>query len=190
MQVRIEQDAAYRRDGDRYVEVCRACARDRAAATCPCGAGFERLERKFLTVSWKPARIALRMPDECPHCGGKPDRVRSITIRQPTGLTSFGYTLTRMTIETPSCRRMLPPALAWLLVVTSAFWCVVFGLAALFGHVPALALLAASLAALYASWRAYGWIRFAGFDHRSLRFRVRRPAYARALADANRGRAG
>lgn len=189
MIVSIEQDAAYRPDGDGYVEVCRACERDRTGDTCACGAGFERLQRKFLTVSWKPARIALRMPNSCPHCGGAPDRIRSITIRQPTGLTPVGYTVTRMTVEVPSCQRMLPPFLAWLLVLASVFWTVTFGLMALFGKLAALPLLAVAIAALVGSWRAYGWIRFAGFDQRSLRFRVRRPAYARALADGNRGRA-
>lgn len=190
MIVSLEQDAAYVRRGDAYVEVCRSCGAERAGDTCPCGARFERLQRKFLTAAWKPARIEPQMPAVCPHCEGPPSVVRSITMRQPTGINGLGYTLTRLTVEVPSCRKMLPPFAAYLLFVIAMFWTVVFGLAAVFGNIVAVPLLVLAIAGAVAAWRAYGWIRFAGFDHRSFRFRVRRPGYARALADANRGRIG
>jgi hypothetical protein len=45
-----------------------------------------------------------------------------------------------------------------------------------------------ALVGLVAAWRAYGWLRFARFDHRSIRLRARRASYAHALADRNGGR--
>lgn len=189
MIVSIEQDAHYRRDGDRFVEICRSCARDRASNRCACGTEYKRLDRKLLALSWNPTTLRPTMPTICPHCEGPTDRLRSVTMALPTALRGLGYQETRWTIELSTCARTLPPFLAWLGVLTSAFFVTVFGLAALFGNgVPAFIALALVLAALAASWRAYGWLRFAKFNHRSLRFRVRRPGYARALAEANHGR--
>lgn len=66
----------------------------------------------------------------------------------------------------------------WLACITAMFFVVVFGLAALFGNYGALVPLAIALVGLLAPWRAYGWLRFARFDHRSIRLRARRPSYA------------
>lgn len=188
--VSLEQDAKYRRDGDRYVEVCRACKRDRTGDRCTCGKAFERIERKFFSLSWTPTSLAVRMPDVCPHCEQKATHVRSVTMRVPTQATTRGTAVwTVKTVEVPSCRRMLPPFLAYLLLITAIFWTVVFGLAALFGKgIIAIVLTVLAVAAVFASWRAYGWIRFARVDHRSLRFRARRPGYAARLAECNNGR--
>ncbi len=45
-----------------------------------------------------------------------------------------------------------------------------------------------ALAGLGFAWRGYGWLRFARFDHRSIRLRARRASYAQALAEKNGGR--
>ncbi len=188
--ISLEQDAKYRHDGDRYVEVCSQCDRPRTADTCACGAAFQRIERKFLTLSWTATTLTPTMPDVCPHCEQKPTHVRSVTMKAPTKAKGIGGAVwTTVTIEVPSCRKMLPPFLAYLLLVTAIFFTVVFGLATLFGNGVVAAVLAAlSLFAVFAAWRAYGWIRFARIDHRSLRFRARRPGYAAALAERNGGR--
>jgi hypothetical protein len=189
MKVSIEQDAAYRRDGASYVEQCRACKRDRAGDTCACGEKFMRLERKVFSLAMTPTSITPRMPDTCPHCDGPTDRVRSITIKVATKATLGGAaTYQTITLEVPSCKRMLPPFAAYLLFIFSMFWVVVFGLVALFGTYVAFVPLVVALAGAFASWRAYGWIRFARVDHRSLRFRVRRASYAARLAEQNDGR--
>jgi hypothetical protein len=113
--ISLEQDAKYRADGSRYVELCAACGKDRTGDACTCGATFERLKRRLLA------------------------------------------------------RRV--------------------GLASAFGKgVGAYVGLALSVAACVAAWRAYGWIRFASFDHRSFRFRARRRGYATLLANLNKGR--
>jgi len=84
---------------------------------------------------------------------------------------------------------MLPPFAAYLLLLTSVFFAAVFGLASASGNgIAAYVPLALALAGVSASWRAYGWLRFASFDHRSIRLRVRRPGYARLLAERNGGR--
>ena len=90
--------------------------------------------------------------------------------------------------EVGTCKRVPPPYLMWLAFVTAMFFVVVFGLAALFGNYVALVPLGIALVGLVAAWRAYGWLRFTRFDHRSIRLRARRPSYARALADRNGGR--
>ena len=185
--VSIEQDARYRRDRDRFVEVCRSCDRVREgdAERCACGATFTHAKRGFLVTSWVPTTVRPDMPPVCPHCEGPTTVMRSVTMMLPT---SRGES-TRMTIEIPSCKKMLPPFAAYLLLITSAFFVVVFGLATLFGKGPVAAgLLALAIAGGIAAWRAYGWVRFAGFDHRSVRLRARRRGYAIALADRNHGR--
>jgi hypothetical protein len=185
MLVSLEQDAKYRRDGDRFVEVCRGCGRDREGATCSCGTAFTRLERSFFAASWSPTTLRPDLPSICPHCEGPTTVSRSVTMILPTQRSEQ----TRWTVEVPSCRRMLPPLLAYLLLVTSVFFLVVFGLALVFGNgLPAAIATGLALAATAASWRAYGWVRFAGFDHRSIRFRVRRRGYALALAAKHGGR--
>lgn len=188
--VSLEQDAAYRRDGGRYVEICGACSLDRSGDACTCGAKFSRLQRKFLTLSWQPTVTEPVMPAICPHCEGPTDRRRSVTLTLPTAARGVGgATYTRKTIEIPSCRRMLPPFLAYLGWLTAVFLVVVLGLVGFFDRSPAALIgFAISVLAAASAWRAYGWVRFVGFDHRALRFRVRRRGYARALADANRGR--
>jgi hypothetical protein len=124
------------------------------------------------------------MPDVCPHCDGATERLRSITLTLPT--SSDGNS--RLTIEFGTCKRVPPPFLMWLACITAMFFVVVFGLAALFGNYVAFVPLALALVGLVAAWRAYGWLRFARFDHRSIRLRARRPSYARALAERNGGR--
>ena len=183
--VSLEQDAKYRRDGDRFVEVCRACDLERAGDHCRCGATFEKAKRSFFALSWDPTTLRPELPPVCPHCEGPADRLRSITMRLPTERRRF----VRMTIELPSCPRMLPPFAAYLLLLTSVFFAAVFGLASASGNgIAAYVPLALALAGVSASWRAYGWLRFASFDHRSIRLRVRRPGYARLLAERNGGR--
>jgi hypothetical protein len=188
--VSLERDARYRRTGDRFVERCRSCGLDRDGDRCTCGATFERLERKFLTLAWTPTDLRPEMPAVCPHCEGPADRVRSVTLMLPTAITGLtSHRESRITIEVPSCRKMLPPFLAYLLLLTSIFFLVVFGLATIFGNGLVAGILAVlSAAGVVASWRAYGWLRFVRFDHRSLRFRARRPGYAVALAERNGGR--
>jgi hypothetical protein len=183
--VSIEQDAKYRRDRDGcFIEVCRACRLDRTGDTCSCGMKFERLARGFFTLEWTPTSVEPDMPPLCPHCARRPDRLRSVTIKLPTARGVF----TQRTLEFESCKKMLPPFLAYLLLVTAIFFTVVFGLAVVFGNWIALIPLAGSIAAIVGAWRAYGWLRFAGFDQRSIRLRVRRPEYAQALAEKNAGR--
>jgi hypothetical protein len=183
--VSLEQDARYRQDGDRFVETCKSCGADRAGDACACGGTFEKLKRGFFVTSWTPASFEILLPDVCPHCEQTATRARTITMRLPTARKTW----TAKTVSIPSCSKMLPPYLAWLLFVASGFWLVVFGLAAVFGNgAPAIIGTVLAAAACVASWRAYGWIRFGSFDHRSFRFRARRRSYAVALAKLNNGR--
>lgn len=189
--VSLEQDKKYRRIADRYAEICVACGKDRdgKAERCACGAEFAKPTSNFLMLAWTPTSLVPKMPDVCPHCDGATERLRSITLTLPTaykgGTSSAG---SRITIEFGTCKRVPPPYLMWLACITAMFFVVVFGLAALFGNYGARIPLAVALVGLVAAWRAYGWLRFARFDHRSIRLRARRPSYARALADRNGGR--
>ena len=94
----------------------------------------------------------------------------------------------QMTVEFSSCRRVLPPFLSYLLLVTAVFFVVVFGLTALFGEPIARVPLAFALGGASLAWRNYSWLRFVRFDHRSIRLRARRRGYAVAVAERNRGR--
>ncbi|MEO8703260.1 MAG: hypothetical protein ABI867_24650 [Kofleriaceae bacterium] len=184
--VSIEQDATYRRDGDRFLEICKSCRRDRTADTCECGAVFERMTSGRTALQWTPTAIVPEMPPLCPHCDRRPSRLRSITMKTPIALGKQGGS--SMTLEFESCQKMLPPFLAYLLVVVAGFFAVVFGLMVVSGMVVAIIPLVVAIAAGVAAWRAYGWIRFARYDARSIRLRVRRPVYAFALAEKNHGR--
>jgi hypothetical protein len=189
--VSLEQDKRYRRVDDRYAEICVACGKDRDgnADRCACGTAFAKLTSNFLKFAWTPTSLAPKMPDVCPHCGRATERLRSITMTLPTAyMGGTGAVNSRITIEFGTCKRVAPPYLMWLACITAMFFVVVSGLAALFGHHGALVALAIALVGLVAAWRAYGWLRFARFDHRSIRLRARRPSYARALADRNGGR--
>lgn len=189
--VSIEQDKRYRRVDDRYAEICVKCGKDRdgKAEGCACGAVFAKPTSNFLKLAWTPTSIAPKMPDVCPHCDRATERLRSITLTLPTGYNGGTRTAnSRFTIEFGTCKRVPPPYLMWLAFVTAMFFVVVFGLAALFGNYVALVPLGIALVGLVAAWRAYGWLRFTRFDHRSIRLRARRPSYARALADRNGGR--
>jgi hypothetical protein len=189
--VSLEQDKRYRRAQDRYVEVCVTCGTDREGKTerCACGTVFAKPTSNFLKLRWTPTSLVPKMPDVCPHCDGAIERLRSITLRLSTGYQGGADAATSgITIEFGTCKRVPPPYLMWLACVTAVFFVVVFGLAALFGIDGALVPGAFSLVGLVAAWRAYGWLRFARFDHRSIRLRARRLSYARALADRNGGR--
>ena len=189
--VSLEQDKKYRRIEDRYAEVCVACGTDRdgKAERCVCGQEFAKPTTNFFALAWKPTTLRPQMPDVCPHCDGATDRLRSISLTLPTkmkgGVSVAGQ---RITIEFGTCKRVPPPYLMWLACITAMFFIVVFGLAALFGNVVAFVPLTVALVGLVLAWRAYGWLRFTRFDHRSLRLRARRVSYARALADKNGGR--
>ena len=185
--ISLEDDTRYRRDGDRFVEVCRACQRDLTGDRCACGAERVKPTSNRWVTSWKPTKLRPVMPPACPHCERPGDRLRSITLALPTNVRRSGGD-TRITIEFRSCGRLPPPALSWLGFVTSMFFVVVFALALLFGRTPALVGLVLALLAAIASWRAFTWLRFARFDHRSIRLRARRRSYATAVADANGGR--
>jgi hypothetical protein len=189
--VSLEQDKQYRRVDERYLEVCVACGRDRDgdAERCACGTAFAKPTSNFFKLAWEPTTLVPAMPDVCPHCDGATDRLRSISLTLPTKYTGgTGARGSRITIEFGTCKRVPPPFLMWLAFLTAVFFAVVFGLAALFGSRGALVPLAVTVVGSVLAWRAYGWIRFARFDHRSIRLRVRRPSYARAVADKNRGR--
>jgi hypothetical protein len=189
--VSLEQDKKYRRIDERYAEICVACGKDRDGneACCACGTEFAKPTSNVLKLAWTPTSLAPNTPDVCPHCDRATERLRSITLSLATaykGGTSAASS--RITIEFGTCRRVPPPYLMWLACITAMFFVVVFGLAALFGNYVALVPLAFALVALVAAWRAYSWLRFARFDHRSILLRARRPSYARALADRNGGR--
>lgn len=186
----MEQDKRYRRSDHGYVEICTACdaARVGKAERCACGAAFVKPTSNALKLAWTPTRLVPTMPDVCPHCGGATVRRRSITLRLPTGSRGLGGAVSAISVEFGTCKRYPSPYLMWLACVATMFFVVVFGLAALFGNYVALVPLVLAGAGLAAAWRAYGWLRFARFDHRSLRLRARRPSYAHALADRNGGR--
>jgi hypothetical protein len=128
------------------------------------------------------------IPTTCPHCDGPTEKTRTIRLALPTKYGGGGAKWSGIIIQFGTCKRVPPPWLSWLGVVTSAFFVVVFGLMALFGKLVALVPLGVALVALVACWRAYSWLRFVRFDHRSIRLRARRSSYARALADENGGR--
>ncbi|HSN25083.1 MAG TPA: hypothetical protein VLT45_02325, partial [Kofleriaceae bacterium] len=68
--VSLEQDKRYRRTGDRYVEICIGCGKDRErdAERCGCGAVFAKPTSNALKLAWTATSLAPKMPDVCPHC--------------------------------------------------------------------------------------------------------------------------
>ena len=179
--VELATDARWRPDAGRYVEVCPKCSADRD--DCRCGHDFARLERSFFVTKWTPAVIAVRAPETCPHCGGAPTKKIAVWNRQHTRYREIAD----HKVYLATCKATREPVWMYLAFVASVTLTVMFGLlafAAWQAVVPAVGFLA--LAVL--SWRAYAWVRFVRFDHRSYRFRVRRRDYADALARANGGR--
>ena len=195
--VSIEADAKYRwaEDERAYLEVCPACGLDRRGADerCGCGHAFERTKRGFFTLEWTPADIEVRFPDVCPHCAGPVAKTVTLGNQQYTkALGAFGQSSYKG-LQAPVCKRLRAPLLMYFVLVAVGFFFVVAAVMTLFRimeGVPwiGIALTAALGAVFFLAWRHYTWIRFAAFDQRSYRLRVRRADYAHQLARLNRGR--
>lgn len=195
--VSIELDAKYRwvEDEETYLEVCPACGLDRRGgdARCGCGQVFERKKRGFLVTRWDPAELEVHFPQVCPHCLGPIAKKVTLGNQQYTKALGMFGTSTHKGLSAPVCKRLRAPLLMYFTLVVVGFFFVVAGLMTLFrvmDGVPWVGLgVTLGLLALFCLvWRHYTWIRFAYFDHRSYRFKVRRADYAHQLARLNKGR--
>jgi hypothetical protein len=196
--VELATDARFRPDGDGFAEVCTGCGADRGPReTCACGLAFTRLKRGFLVTAWEPAQIAVKLPARCPHCGAKPTRSIAIWDQRFTRAKGLGGAEeTYLKIEVPVCARVRQPIWLYLAQIATTVLAVMAVILALLNGaegvgaaVGVLGVIAALL--VYATvrlHRARGWIRFAGFDHRSYRIAARDRDYARQLAELNGGR--
>ena len=123
--VSLESDARYRWSDldNEFQEICTECGLVRRGGDerCTCGHVFERKKRGFFITKWEPARIEVRFPDLCPHCGGSPSKHIQIWNAQYTKLVGTSGRATHKKLEVPVCRRARSPlVLSFVLLLLSA----------------------------------------------------------------------